>query len=123
MLKSRAGVGKAVIIVALAIVVGASFLLMTQEQKARAACEEVNRTLGELIEAGESPTPEEVHELIKRQPHVTRNPGKHRLVEEYHWQGPFGKQTVYTYYTTAATKLLEAVSMNAPLEEWEGDDK
>ena len=119
MIMRRHGIGKVVVFVALAALMGAAFLFMMQEQKARAACEDVNAKLAELIEAGESLTPEEVHEKIGRTPHVSRIPGKHRFVEEYRWAGPLSSHTVYAYYETAATKLLEAVSMNQKMPEWE----
>lgn len=117
------GVAKAIVIVILAAIVGASFLLMTQEQKARASASDANQSLQAKITAGESLTPEEVHQLIGRQPHVSRKPGKHRMVEEYRWKGPMGQQVVYAYYTTAATQLLEAVSLNQKFDDWEGDDQ
>jgi hypothetical protein len=123
MIHSRFGIAKVIVVVILAILVGAAFLLMTEEQKARSACEQVHETLGDMIDSGDSPTPEEVHEAIGRKPHETRNPGRHRLVEEYHWKGPMSSHTVYAYYTTGATQLLEAVSINHKLEDWEGDDK
>lgn len=123
MIHRRSAVAKVVVVVVLAVLVGAAFMLMTQEQKARSACEQVQQTLGDMIESGNSPTPAEVHEAIGREPHVTRNPGRHRLVEEYHWKGPMSSHRVYAYYTTGATQLLEAVSINHKLEDWEGDDK
>lgn len=123
MSRNRMGIAKVIVFVVLAILVGVSFTLMTQEEKARSASETVHQTLRDAIEAGESPTPEEVHEMVDRTPHEVRNPGKHRLVEEFHWQGPFSEHRVYAYYTTGATKLLEAVSLNQLMEDWEGDDK
>lgn len=120
---NRKGIAKVIVFVVLAILVGVSFMFMTQEEKARDASVKLHNTLTEVIEKGESPTPEEVHALVDRTPHETRNPGKHRLVEEFHWQGPFSEHRVYAYYTTGSTKLLEAVSLNQKMDDWEGDDK
>ena len=92
---------------------------MTQEQDTRSSVGNMHRTLGDIIEVGQSLTPEEVHKKIGRKPHVTRIPVKHRLVEDYKWKGPFTAHTVYAYYTTAATKLFEDVSMNQILPDRE----
>ena len=121
--QAKTGIAKVIVVVILGVLVAASFFLMTQEQNARAACEGVHQRLQDAIESGNSPTPEEVQEMIDRKPHLVRNPGKHRLVEEYHWKGPFSQHKVYAYYTTGATQLLEAVSINVKMQDWEGDDK
>ena len=128
MVNYRSGIVKVIIVVALAVIVGASSLLMMQEQKARAAAGQVNATLIQAIDDAQeanqaTPTSEEVHELIGRIPHLTRQPGRHRYVEEYYWKGPMGEQKLYAYYSSAADKFLEAVSLNQKLTEWEGDDK
>ena len=128
MVKQRGGIAKVIIVVALAALVSAAFLLMNQEQKARTAAEGANTELIKALDEAQdgntsTPTPERVHDLIKRKPHVTRAPGRHRYVEEYYWKGPMGQQTVYAYYSTAAEKFLEAVSLNQKLDDWEGDDK
>lgn len=123
MVRQRSGIAKVIVVVILAALVGAAFMIMTQEQKVRTACEQVHATLSDIIVAGDSLTPEQVHKMINRQPHEVRKPGRHRLVEEYRWKGPFSTHTVYAYYTTAATQLLEAVSLNQKMDDWEGDDK
>lgn len=117
--EQRTGIVKVIVIVVLAVLLGVAFMLMTREQEARSAAQTAIDMLTENIDRGL--TPEQVHEKLGRKPHETRIPGEHRYVEEFHWKGPMGKHTVYAYYTTGATKLLEAVSMNQTLEKWEGD--
>ena len=116
---NRQGIAKVIVIVVLAILVGIAFVTMQREQKARRAADAVVTTLQDNVDAGL--TPEQVHEKAGREPDVTRTPGKHRFVEEYRWKGPMNEYVVYAYYTTGATKLLEAVSMNEKMEKWEGD--
>ncbi len=123
MVTRKAGIAKVVVVVVLAALVVLSFVLMSQEQTVRDESIAVQNKLIEAIDAGKPITDEEVHELVGRMPHETRQPGKHRLVEEYHWKGPMSSHTVYAYYTTAAAKLLEASSLNQKLDDWEGDDK
>lgn len=108
-----------IVIVVLAILVGIAFVTMQREQTARSAADRVLTALQDEVDAGL--TPEQVHEKAGRKPDTTRTPGKHRLVEEYRWKGPMNEYVVYAYYTTGATQLLEAVSMNEKLENWEGD--
>ena len=119
MYNRRNGIVKVIVIVVLAVLLGVAFMLMKREQEARSAADTAMETMNEILDAGL--TPEEVHEKVGREPHVTREPGKHRFVEEYRWKGPMGQHTIYAYYTTGATKLLEAVSMNQKLDKWEGD--
>ncbi len=115
----RNGIAKVILIAVLAVIAGMAFVFMTREQEARSAAETTLATIKDHIDSGL--TPEEIHEKVGREPDATRIPGQHRYVEEYHWSGPFSQHKVYTYYTTGATKLLEAVSMNQKLEDWEGD--
>lgn len=127
MLRHRAGVLKVILVVALAVIVGASTLFMVQEQKARSQAEQANASLIRAIDQAQvdnqaTPTPKEVHELIGRQPNLTRVPARHRYVEEYYWKGPMGEQRLYVYFSTAADKFLEAVSLNHKLDQWEGGD-
>ena len=119
MSQPRNGIVKVIVIVVLAVLLGVAFMLMQREQEARAAAQTAMDSVIEVLDNGL--TPEEVREKLGRKPHVTREPGKHRFVEEYQWKGPMGQHTVYAYYTTGATKLLEAVSLNQKLEKWEGD--
>ena len=115
----RRGIVKVIVIVILAVLVAIAFVTMQREQEARRAADTVLTTLQDNVDAGL--TPEQVHEQTGREPDVTRTPGKHRFVEEYRWKGPMNEYVVYAYYTTGATKLLEAVSMNEKMEKWEGD--
>ena len=60
-----------------------------------------------------------VHEVAGREPstsydHETAN---RTFVEEYSWRGAFRQYTVYCYYRVAADKILDAVSLNEPLQE------
>lgn len=123
MFPTRSGIAKPVIIVILLVLVGVSFVLMTREQEAREASVAARDALVSFIDSEEPTTADQVHEKLARQPHVARNPGKHRLVEEYKWSGPMSTHTVYAYYSTGATQLLEAVALNQKLEDWEGDDR
>ena len=50
MIHSRFGIAKVIVVVILAMLVGAAFLLMTEEQKARSACEQVHETLGGMCQ-------------------------------------------------------------------------
>lgn len=115
----RSGIVKVIIIVVLAALVGAAYLFMTQEQTARTASEQGMTTLGDAIDAGEQYDPEKVREVLKRDPNESRTPFKNRLVEEYIWKGPISSHTVYAYYSVAAIKILEAVSLNKKLDDWE----
>ena len=115
----RLGSAKLLIIVILLALVGASAWIMTQEQAARDACTAAEGILADAIESGPGLTPEEVHEKLGRKPSLERTPGKHRFVEEYRFAGPISTQIIYAYYETAATKLLEAVSVNQKMEQWE----
>jgi len=117
--KQRRGIVKVVIIVILAALVGAAYLFMTQEQAARTASEQAMSTLGDAIDAGEQYEPDKVREVLNREPNESRTPFKNRLVEEYIWKGPFSSHTVYAYYEVAAIKILEAVSVNQKLADWE----
>lgn len=117
--RQRHGIAKVIVVVILAILVGVAFVSMQREQKARSAADTVLTALQDNLDAGL--TPEQVHEQVGLEPDLTRTPGKHRFVEEYHWKGPMNEYVVYAYYTTGATKLLEAVSMNEKMEKWEGD--
>ena len=101
----------------------AAVVLMIKEQSATASSQQVEQALGAIIDAGESLTAEEVHERIGCEPQVTRIPGKHRFVEEYRWNGPMRAHTVYAYYKTGAAKLLEAVSLNQTLPDWESPEQ
>jgi|GEM_PF-4220936 len=121
MSKHRNGIVKVIVIVILAVLLGVAFMLMQREQQARTASETAMETMNEILDQEQGITPEEVREKLGRKPHVTREPGKHRFVEEYQWKGPMGQHTIYAYYTTGATKLLEAVSLNKKLDDWEGD--
>lgn len=119
MTEKRNGIVKVILIVVLVVLAAVAFVLMTREQEAQAGAEAAMETIKEHIDSGL--TPEEIREKVGRDPDETRTPGKHRFVEEYHWMGPFSQHKVYAYYTTGATKLLEAVSMNQKLDDWEGD--
>lgn len=123
MFRTRSGIAKVVIIVILLVLVGVSFVLMTREQEAREASIAARDALVSFIDSEVPTTADQVQEELGRPPHVSRNPGKHRLVEEYKWSGPMSTHTVYAYYTTGATQLLEAVALNQQLDDWEGDDK
>lgn len=115
--RNRVGIVKVVIVVALAALVGAAFLFMTQEQKARAGSQQIYDTLAGALD--KSWTIDEVHEHLEREPNQTRTPSKKRLVEEYAFKGPLESHTVYAYYSVAATQILEAVSMGQKLPDWE----
>ena len=104
----------------LAALVGAAFLFMTQEKSARAASEQAMATLGDVVDSSDDPyEPEKVREVLGREPNESRSPSKNRLVEEYVWKGPFSSHTVYVYYSGATIKVLEAVSLNQTLQDWE----
>ena len=113
----KSGIVKVIVIVALAALVGAAFLFMTQEQSARNGTQEIYDSLSRAVD--DHLTNEEVHKRLGRGPNQTRTPSKHRLVEEYTLKGPFESHTVYAYYTVAATKILEAASLDQKLESWE----
>lgn len=116
---ARQGNSRVVIAVVLVGLVGVAVVLMTQEQDARGAATAASELLIGELDSGESLTPEKIHEMLGRTPHVTRNPIKHCYVEEYHWQGPMSSHKVYAYYQTGATQLLEAVSLNRTIPERE----
>lgn len=103
----------------IAIAVGIAAYLMLTEQECRNQSQTIFRQLTGVIDSGESLTPEQVHEQVGREPDATRNPGPHKLVEEYTWKSQLGEQKVYAYYRTGATQLLEAVSINQKLDSWE----
>ena len=111
--------GKLVLGVVVCVVAVVAIVLSIQEQQIRMTSEAAHATLEQALANEESVTDAEVHQRLGREPSVVRVPAKHRLVEEYHWAGNFRTYTVYVYYTTAATKLLTAVSMNEPMPEWE----
>lgn len=119
--RSRARTGsaitKAILAVLLACIAGAAFLWMSQEQQARAASQELYSTLAAAVD--EQLTIDEVHERLGREPSKSRNPFRKRLVEEYTYRGPFESHTVYAYYSIAATKILEAASIDQTLDNWE----
>lgn len=117
----RRGKTKPILMLILIAFVAGAFYLMTQEQAAREYCERINNTLAATINEPSGPglTPKEVHEKIGVEPNVTRTPGKHKYVEEYTSKGPMDSYVVYAYYKTGATKLLEAVSLNQKLDDWE----
>jgi hypothetical protein len=96
-------------------------IVMTSEQRARSASQEAHESLAKVIEEGGTLTHEQVHERLGRDPDESRQPARHRLVEEYRWEGGLETHTVYVYYTTAAAKLLTAVSINQQIAEMEGD--
>ena len=113
----RSGIAKAVIAVVLIALAAAAFLFMTQEQKARDMAETACQKLSDKIDEGLGP--DEVHQLLNVEPSNVREPNKNRMIEEFTWRGPFSEHTVYAYYQVAATKLLEATSLNKKLDEWE----
>ncbi len=101
----------------------AAILLSIQEQQIRLASEAAHEKLEEVIASGGTLTDAEVHQRLGRDPDEVRRPAKHRLVEEYHWSGNFRTYTVYAYYSTAAAKLLTAVSINQAMPDWEQADE
>ena len=119
-IKSGSAIPKVIVAVVLAALVGAAFLWMSQEQEARAATQEIYDSLEAALD--ESLTMEDVHQRLGREPNVTREPFKKRIVEEYTYKGPLQKHTVYAYYSVAATKLLVAVTINQKSEKWETDE-
>ena len=119
-IKSGSAIPKVIVAVVLAALVGAAFLWMSQEQEARAATQEIYDSLEAALD--ESLTMEDVHQRLGREPNVTREPFKKRIVEEYTYKGPLQEHTVYAYYSVAATKLLVAVTINQKSEKWETDE-
>ena len=115
--KHGSAIVKAIIAVILAAMAGAAFLWMSQEQQARASAQTIYDSLADAVE--EQLTVDQIHERLGRLPNDSRTPFKNRLVEEYTYQGPFDSHTVYAYYSVAATKILEAVSIDQKLTEWE----
>ena len=91
----------------------------SKEVAARSASQDAFDLLTTRLDTMEGMTPEEVQAVIGLSPEATRTPAKHKLVEEYKWAGPFGTYTLYVYYRTAATQLMEAVSLNERLADWE----
>ena len=108
------------LLVVLIGVVAFGWTLREQELAARDSCQTAYDTLADTLDGLDSLTPEQVHEITPREPVTSRVPGEHKLVEEFRWNGPMGSYTLYAYYQTAATQLLEAVSINRRLPEWEG---
>lgn len=117
--RSGAVIGRVIVAVILAALVGAAFLLMSQEQQARSAAEDLFNRLSPSLDS--NLTIDEVHELTGRGPNATRTPSKHRLVEEYTFKGPIEPHTVYVYYSVAATRIYSAISINQKNEEWESE--
>ena len=113
------GIVKVIIVVILAVLVAASFLFMTQEQRARGLAEDTVDQLGQIIDEQKQLGPEEVHQAIGCEPTNVRQPNRKRLIEEYTWKGPFSEHTVYAYYEVAATQILEATSLNKKMDDWE----
>jgi hypothetical protein len=122
MQRKHLGSAKPIVFIVLAILICIAAYIMVQEQNARTASMEAHNTLVDLLDSGETLTPDVVQEKVGRAPVVTRTPGKHKLVEEYTWSGPMSEHRVYAYYKTAATQLLEAVSINQEVPEWETDE-
>ena len=91
----------------------------SKEVAARSASQDAFDLLTSRLDLMEGMTPEEVQSAIGLTPVATRTPAKHKLVEEYQWTGPFDNYTLYVYYRTAATQLMEAVSLNKKLPDWE----
>ena len=100
------------------VFVVAAVLLSRHEQRVRSASEEAHQILDQIIAAGETLTDAQVHERLQRDPVASYRPGRNKYVEEYHWAGNFDTYKVYVYYTSAATKLLTAVSINQEHPDW-----
>ena len=118
--KTGAILGKVIIALVLAALVGAAFLWMSQEQQARQAAQGIYDALEAALD--DSLTDADVHDRLGRQPNVIREPFRKRLVEEYTFKGPFQEHTVYAYYSVAAAKILEAVTINQISETWEAPE-
>ena len=113
------GIVKVIVVVILAILVAASFMFMSKEQGARRSAELATNKLVQIIDEEKQFGPDQVQQTLGVKPTNTREPNRHRLIEEYTWHGPFSEHTVYAYYGVAATKILEATSMNQKMDDWE----
>jgi hypothetical protein len=93
--------------------------IMHREQAARAESQAFFQEIGDIIDSGDSPTPDVVQAKRGRAELTERSPDLHTFVEEYTWTSPLGKHIVYVYYRSYATKLAEAISIDKKLEKWE----
>ena len=110
--------GRLIVRFVLCAAVVVAVILYNQEQRVRHAAENLHQALGELIVAGKPVTDLQVHEHLGREPDESRRLKEHRWVERYDFPGNFSTYTVYAYYTTAATKLLTATSINQEHPDW-----
>ena len=114
---------KLFVALAVCVFLAVAIVLAREEQRARTASEEAHRLLDQVIANGETLTDQQVHERLGRGPDQVRQLGAHRLAEEYRWSGNFDTYTVHAYYSTAAAKLLTAVSINQEHPDWTETDK
>lgn len=118
----KSNIATVVLVVVVLIIVGVFLVLRNQEIGVRAQSQSVYEQLTESLDGTDALTPDQVQQIAGHAPVDTRVPGNHRMVEEYHWSGPFDTYKVFAYYQTGSTKLLEAASLNQTLADWEAPD-
>lgn len=116
----KRGAAKSIVSIVLFLLLLVAGFVLVKESGARSHAQNVADTLNAELNNG--PTDEEVHEILGLTPTATRTPGHRKYVEEYTVQGMLNTFTVYAYYRTGAAKLLEAVSVNETIPEWEQEE-
>jgi hypothetical protein len=111
-------VAKPLIAVVLVALLAGAVALALQERRPRQASEDAHRILAQAIAEGQSQTDKDVHQLLGREPDAAGPLDKHRWREEYRWSGNFHTHMLYAYYSTAAVRLLTAVSLNQEHPDW-----
>ena len=113
----KRGAAKSIVTVVLFLLLLVAGFILLKEAGAQGHCQSIADTLE--LELSNGPSDEKVHEILGLTPTKTRTPGPNIYVEEYSKGGPLKNYTTYAYYRTGAVKLLEAVSVNQTIPEWE----
>ena len=102
----------AVRIVIVVLLLAAGFVIL-QGNQTTAAAQDAYDMLDASLDAGPTtPTAEEVHEKMGRQPDSVENVDKHHVIENYEFNSMVRSHTLKVHYNKAATMLMTKIEMD-----------